>query len=423
MIKLVILADDLTGALDTGVQFANAGIRTLVNSQVEANTDAEVLVVNLVTRHLSPDEAYVRVFDAAKRAFALGIMNVYKKTDSGLRGNVGAELQGLMDASGGRNIAFVPAFPKMNRIVKGGKLYIEGVPVSKSVFGMDLFEPVQYDAIADVIHAQTDAVVVNLRPDFDAATCPASNAILVFDALSEVHIADIARKLAALASPALTAGCAGFAKHLDQLIDFSVLPLDPVTLSPRILVASASISQINFAQINYAKRFGWQVFLIPPEIQLEEDAAKSSEAVALAAKLALALQSSGYAVLTAADTPATVDRVKHTADKKGLNQKSAGIRIARNTAAILSMAVEGIDGECTIVISGGDTLQASLERMGCISLRPILEIEPCVAYSVMNTQTGKIPVITKSGSFGTEDILVKLAKHAGQSDHQEETYA
>ena len=95
MILLFIIAADFTGALDTGVQFAARGIPTQVTVDPEvdfAAHDTAVLVVDTETRHLPASEAYEKVFHLSRRALAYGIRNIYKKTDSALRGNIGAEL-------------------------------------------------------------------------------------------------------------------------------------------------------------------------------------------------------------------------------------------------------------------------------------------------------------------------------------------
>ena len=97
MIGLFIIADDFTGALDTGVQFAAKGIPTRVITDPAADLardwgDARVLVLDAETRHLPPLEAYDTVYHAARQAVEIGIPYLYKKTDSALRGNVGAEL-------------------------------------------------------------------------------------------------------------------------------------------------------------------------------------------------------------------------------------------------------------------------------------------------------------------------------------------
>ena len=95
MLLLLIIADDFTGALDSGVQFAayGAATRVMVKDQVDfASCDAQVLVVDTETRHLPPEKAYQIVEELTRAACRAGIRYIYKKTDSALRGNIGAEL-------------------------------------------------------------------------------------------------------------------------------------------------------------------------------------------------------------------------------------------------------------------------------------------------------------------------------------------
>ena len=103
MTRLLIIADDFTGALDTGVQFAARGARTCVVTEPaydfsQAGADIQVLVLDAETRHLCPEAAYQTVFRAVREALAAGFRYVYKKTDSALRGNVGAELTAALEA-------------------------------------------------------------------------------------------------------------------------------------------------------------------------------------------------------------------------------------------------------------------------------------------------------------------------------------
>lgn len=94
MIKILIIADDFTGALDTGVKFSSAGARTKVIMDVEmeftTETEAEALVLCAPTRHLPAQEAYRMIRRITERATAAGIGCILKKTDSALRGNIGA---------------------------------------------------------------------------------------------------------------------------------------------------------------------------------------------------------------------------------------------------------------------------------------------------------------------------------------------
>ena len=133
MLLLLILADDFTGALDTGVQFAACGIptRVVVGEQVDfAANDAAVLVVDTETRHLSAAEAYAVIAKLTREAMSAGVFSIYKKTDSALRGNIGAELSALLKTSGERRLPFLPAFPQIDRVTRDGVHYISGVPVT-----------------------------------------------------------------------------------------------------------------------------------------------------------------------------------------------------------------------------------------------------------------------------------------------------
>ena len=154
--KLLIVADDLTGGLDTGVQFARQGIstRVVVNPDPDGDwvqADAQVLVAVAETRHMPPEAAYDTVFGIVSAGRQGGIPYIYKKTDSALRGNIGAELSAALKASGNDVMAFLPAYPAMNRVTVKGRHYIDGVPVAQSVFGKDPFNPVQESNVQKLI--------------------------------------------------------------------------------------------------------------------------------------------------------------------------------------------------------------------------------------------------------------------------------
>lgn len=170
MVELMIIADDFTGALDSGVHFAERGIRTRVIVSMEDDRSWEeglrsgettVLVVDAETRHATPEQAGRKVHAVVSDCKKAGIPYIYKKTDSALRGNIGSELEAALKASGESVLSFVPALPQMNRITKGGKHYIDGVPVSRSVFGADPFEPVTRDSVKEIIGLQSGISVAS----------------------------------------------------------------------------------------------------------------------------------------------------------------------------------------------------------------------------------------------------------------------
>ena len=84
MVKLVVIADDFTGALDTGVQFSKKGISThfIMDHRLHRGrigTDVNVLVVDTETRHVESSEAYTKVATLIRCCQDLGFHNYYKK--------------------------------------------------------------------------------------------------------------------------------------------------------------------------------------------------------------------------------------------------------------------------------------------------------------------------------------------------------
>ena len=177
MLRLLMIADDFTGALDTGVQLAAHGIPTqVVVGQADLSAcSSTVLVVDTETRHLPAAKAAKAVEELTRSAVENGVGCIYKKTDSALRGNIGAELAALLKASGARNLPFLPAFPQIGRTTEKGVHYIKGVPVNESPFGIDPFEPVRCAEVTKLIHLQTDVPAQSrqrTRPAFWCMTPP-----------------------------------------------------------------------------------------------------------------------------------------------------------------------------------------------------------------------------------------------------------
>ena len=171
MIELLVIADDFTGALDTGVQFAEKGMKTKVLSRFPADgqalerLQAQVLVMDAQTRHLEGNKAYRKVWELVRRAKEAGIPYIYKKTDSGLRGNIGKELEAALTASEEQYLTFIPALPSMDRITVGGIHYVEGIPIHETAFGRDPFEPVASAKVADLFSGTTVKTVLYKEKD------------------------------------------------------------------------------------------------------------------------------------------------------------------------------------------------------------------------------------------------------------------
>ena len=132
--RLVIIADDLTGAADSAARAAPAGRPAAIfparpRRPADAAAPAQAVAVSTDSRFLPPQEAAGRVTDVAGRLAAWRGATWYKKIDSTLRGNLGAELAALLTALGPQSRAAIcPAFPAQGRGLADGYLVHSATP-------------------------------------------------------------------------------------------------------------------------------------------------------------------------------------------------------------------------------------------------------------------------------------------------------
>jgi uncharacterized protein YgbK (DUF1537 family) len=145
---LGIVADDLTGSMDSSGYFASRGLSTVVILDPDFPSDADVVVINTNSRAEDPDVASRRVKQAVK---SLRGRVVYKKIDSTLRGNIGVELKAAMSEMTGEKAIVAPAFPAVGRTTVNGILLVNGVPVAETQFANDPISPVKESNISNLL--------------------------------------------------------------------------------------------------------------------------------------------------------------------------------------------------------------------------------------------------------------------------------
>ena len=418
---LLIIADDFTGALDTGVQFAARGIKTRVVVGADAaltHRNADVLVVDTETRHLPAAKAYEAVERLVRRAGHAGFTYLYKKTDSALRGNVGAELAALLNASGSRQLAFLPAFPQMNRVTKNGVQYIDGVPVTESPFGVDPFEPVRHAAVTELLAEQTDLPAAGFPALAADGNVPAANGILIFDAATVEDLRSTGRALLNHGRLHVLAGCAGFAAVLPELLGLGGADVTCPTLDPRLLVICGSVNAITLAQLDKAEQAGFTRLRLTPHQKLTPDYWYSDEGQAALKKIEETLAAHPYNIIETNDEGGN-EPTTAAADAMGLTREAMRVRIAGGIGQLVG-AIFASPSVGTLLLTGGDTLLQCMNSVGVHELEPICEMERGVVLARFGCNGTTRYVITKSGGFGQADLLTKLAKQIA-ADTEETT--
>ena len=409
MIKLLILADDFTGGLDTGVQFASRGIPTCVLTRTEedyesAAEDCEVLVVVAETRHLSAEEAYRTVSAVIRKAVELGVPHIYKKTDSALRGNIGAELTAVMEACGASLLPFIPALPSMDRVTRKGVHYVDGVPVAESVFGRDPFEPVRESNIASLIALQSTMPVISITPE----ELEESLGIAVIDAETEEDLKRAGEALSEMEGWRVSAGCAGFASVLPELLHLhrGTAPSLP-KLDPGLFILCGSVNPITQRQLDFGEQKGFIRIHIPPKQKLDPEGFETADGQAAIAGWRRKMEETPWMILDANDSDPDNHETAELAGEQGMAIEEVRARISESLGLIFKALMQS-RAERTLLITGGDTLLQGMNRMNVFRMNPLMEVFPGVVLSKVTLEGRPRYVMTKSGGFGEESLLSDL---------------
>jgi uncharacterized protein YgbK (DUF1537 family) len=404
----VVVADDLTGASDTVVQFLPCSERAIVFPSLKgferAVRDGEIpdgsvaIGVNTESRHLPPSEAARRVLRAHRAALRLGPRLLFQKVDSAMRGNPGAELAAYRCATASRNVVMTPAFLPSRRTVKDGVLFVNGVPLSQSEVAADLRTPMDDSSVAMILRRQTDVWISHLSV---AALCgskiAAQNAIerapdgiIVADAECQEHLELVARLVLSTKLEHSVSGSAGLAGSLSRL-------LPPIPPAARQAVASRCLATlvifgsphpVAVAQLHSAAACFGAIERQPDVLGMPRGIA------ALANQLAVDLAAIGIAMLTAPGFLAN-ERLDPSAVAAALS------RVA------VHMVKRGLAD--ALVVSGGDVAAAVCKALGVDWIELKEQLYPGAPLGLITGGIGNgLTLVTKSGAHGDEQGITTI---------------
>ncbi|MFY9176366.1 MAG: four-carbon acid sugar kinase family protein [Caldicoprobacterales bacterium] len=416
MADLLVIADDFTGALDTGVQFSQKGISTqvLINPDTGWNkvqSDIQVLVVDTQSRHLDALEAYKRVFHVCSQAKEMGVKYFYKKTDSTLRGNIGAELSALMDACNIRRLPFIPAYPKAGRTTKKGYQYVDGVPLDKTVFAHDPLNPIEDAYIPNIIRKQSENMVYSIDvSDIDSANLlNDKQGIIVVDAVVEEDMARISGLLGKQQGIIGVAGCAGFASYLPQLfsIKADARTRGKLPLKKPILVVCGSVNVVSLSQVKYAEKKGIKSILLSLKDLIDPSYPDSLDYQEQVETIQKTLVNDGCFILKTADDKGDVVSIME--ESEDCSGKDMYETITESVGLMVRDILKGVKIG-TLIVFGGDTALGIMKNLNSMAILPQHELLPGIPISIMESDIYRGALITKAGGFGNKTTLMELIK-------------
>ena len=396
--RLTIIADDLTGACDTGALFCGRGRVAVFIAPAHPGRDWEVAAVDTESRALAPDAAARRVSAAGFRLggrLAAGV--VFKKIDSTLRGPIGAEVDALLSAAGRTAALLTPTFPAQHRTVRDGVLHVDGVPAHQSAIGSDPDYPGATSDVLEILSAQTARPLRHLPleevrgpgKELARALDRMDGGITVADAETDADLQALAG--AARARPdLLLAGSAGLARAVTASLGY---PPPPTSLPAgrAWLVVAGSLHPATRAQIKLLADGG------AATLWLDADGAADPSSLIVALR---------------AGRPALI--ASRLLDR---DTTRARVLIADRLADGAARTLAEVRPTLTCV-TGGETAHALVRALGASHLEltgsPVsgLAVGELVVTGTSNQR--RLAVLTKAGGFGPPDLFVALLRGARQ---------
>lgn len=402
-----VLADDLTGALETGSAFRRQGWPVevpLVEGAVRYGAD-RLTVITTESRNLSGPESAAAVRRAASAAKAAGATLLFKKIDSTLRGPVQAELAALGETVGTSLIVFCPANPSAGRVVRDGVLYVHGVPLAETAFRDDPHWPARSSVVADFLGgAGGDKVVpVPLQEVRDPGwgnrieqlAASGAGLILVCDAAVDDDLERLALGVRPAAPRILLAGSsalgAAMARH--HPLPGPALPAgqgQSPFKAASMLVLCGTRHPASSRQIAHLVKHRGAVRL--------DFRCGQSDATAMCERIAAVLEKGGIAAVIFQGPDG--------------DPGSAARRISMDVAALARPLFDRFP-DTVFCLTGGATAREACGAAGGTRLDVLGEITPglVAAELLLTGGSTRRRVVTKPGGYGTDDIFSSVWDH------------
>lgn len=353
-LQCLLIADDLTGACDAAVHFAVRGHPAAVCLD-SAWPESGVLAISTGSRDLAADHFRRIMAEIARRVPAVNPRILFKKIDSTLRGNVGAEVEAALEAFGCDVAVITPAFPATLRTVESGWLRVGGAD----------FQPIDLTAYW---RKQGLASCRHVRPQALAEAIRSGSRFLSADATCDADLDAIAAAGLASERRVLWAGSGGLASALARTLPQLEACRPPRPLHGSVLFCIGSDHPVTLGQVRH-------LLANRRALSLSADAG-TPEA------LAAALSRGEHVVLQVPRGRVSPERISQLVGRV----------------------------QVPLLLSGGDTASLVCQALG---VRRIVLADEIVAGIPRGTLAGgapdRWPVATKSGGFGRPDALIQVA--------------
>lgn len=418
-----IIADDLTGANDTALQFHLRGCNTQLlfdyTSFPEGKANTQAWAISTETRNTDAEDAVKKVSFAAKMLIEnLNIESLYKKIDSTLRGNVAQESLAVLEAMKGDAAIIVPAFPSEGRVTVGGYHLLKGIPLERTEVARDPLSPIYESHIPTLLKTQVDPELVahiELKTVMRGAGpilvkiqefIKNEKKIIVVDAISTTDMEQISLAIEKSNYNLLPCGSAGLAQSLTKswLPEMKHQHIKKVIPSLPILIVSGSTTNVTKTQITrLIETDEFEPHIIELNAQKIFSEGPSEQ---LIERIVEHLKSDKIVLIHSVPLEGDIGQTVEYAAQQGIQSEDVPGIVSDYLAEITRRVVEL---ENLILVSiGGETSYKCCKAIESKHLQIIDEVEPAIPLCLDHKAQW---IVTKSGNLGSPNTLVNIVKY------------
>ena len=426
-----IIADDLTGANDTALQFHLEGANTqiLLSNEIDPLNikNTQTWAISTETRNVEPEEAYHKVIDATKMFIdKLQPDYFYKKIDSTIRGNIAVEVLAMLSVIGWDAAVVCPAFPAEGRVTVGGYHLLKGIPIERTEMARDPHSPIRESHIPTLLKSQILPEYQDLIASIELKTImkgagpilkktnelvAEGKKIIIADAVSTVDIEQIALAINKTDYSILPAGTSAFAHAMADLW-FADLDTEHIVKTfPQLpkLIVSGSATQITASQI--AKLEQSDDFDNALFISLDLSTVLNGVSEDLVERVASNLGNDNIVVVHTSNLISNFDGFSEDSLNAELTKSTLATKITDFLAELTKRVIS--QKELILITLGGETSCKCCKAIGADQLQLIDEVAPAIALSMDHNAQW---IVTKSGNLGGVNTLIDILKYFESHD-------
>lgn len=424
MQKYIVIADDLTGSNATCSLFKKIGLRaaSILKLQGDINYDVDVISYSTASRGLDKEEAYKKVSEAIKILKNKDVLVYNKRIDSTLRGNIGTEINAMLDNLEDDRIAVViPSYPDSGRIVVNKTMLVNGVLLENSDAGKDPKTPIKTSCVESLIqkgikYSSTYFTLSDIEQPIEEIVKKIQEAIkksrvLIFDAVNNEDIIKISKAIIHSDINIITVDPGPFTLYYSKELQ------KKNHLEKKILMVIGSVTATTKKQIEYILQEE-DIFLVKMKVEdffEKETCLKEIERVISFIKKGIA----SYDLFLVTTSPIG-DEKKADLQKLAENLNTTVEEISKIIANTLTETVVKILKETEkfegVYSSGGDITIALLEKLKAIGVEIREEVIPLAAYGrLIGGDFPNLKLVSKGGMVGDEKTI-KLCLHKIKND-------